>query len=149
MNGKRARDFIEENEGKLIEHRNPRIGSEIYYWPSYDKRQLKSCDELIHALINEYEIIGIASHEEIDTRGWKTDPGPAFPMHAYKKLFSDNEYEVAASSLNVRLGPGMKYPIVGSLSNGYVVHASDQIGDWMGIGNGKYVHGSYLKSINR
>lgn len=63
---------------------HPRIGGGKLAWPAYTPAQLKALDELLEAITNKYDIIAANSHEEIDTRGWKTDPGYAFPIGEYK-----------------------------------------------------------------
>lgn len=63
-----------------------RLGSGEFAWETYYEPQLKAVEELVRALCDAYNIQWIVSHEEIDTRQWKTDPGPAFPMDRFQAL---------------------------------------------------------------
>lgn len=65
---------------------HPRVGSQMLAWEPYYPEQLKTLDAVVKALCAKYDIKWIVSHEEIDTRGWKTDPGPAFPMQRYQDM---------------------------------------------------------------
>ena len=108
-------------------------------------------------MIDEYNILDIVSHEQIDTRGWKTDPGPSFPMEDFKRLLfkaphrdlDADMYEVTASSLNVRWGPGTNFGTKASVSRGDVVKVVDTDGSWKRVDiNGDddgWVHGAYLR----
>lgn len=69
---------------------HPRLAKGDYAWEPFTVQQLDALDELTLALIAYYPTIKhIVSHEEIDTRGWKTDPGPVFPMRRYLKLLEN------------------------------------------------------------
>lgn len=77
-------DVMDKSE--WIEQEYPKVGSGPWLWQNYTPEQLDSLDTLVAALLEEYPSIEwIVSHEEIDTRGWKTDPGPAFPMERYQE----------------------------------------------------------------
>lgn len=68
-----------------LHERHPRLGSGMYAWEPYYPAQLDAVGQLFDALITAYpDIEFVVSHEEIDTRKWKTDPGPAFPMKLFK-----------------------------------------------------------------
>lgn len=69
----------------------PRLGSGVYVWEPYYDPQLAALDALTKAICEEYPIRFGVSHEEIDKRGWKTDPGPAFPMERYKQIIKTGE----------------------------------------------------------
>jgi N-acetylmuramoyl-L-alanine amidase len=121
---------------------HPRVGSGDFYWPVYTKDQLDAGREIVEALVKNYQIEGICSHEEIDTRGWKTDPGPAFPMKSFVDLLGKhrddeplpvNDYTVDVSSLNVRAGPGINWSVIGGLSRGEHVQSVEQSGGWMRV----------------
>ncbi|MFN4156863.1 MAG: N-acetylmuramoyl-L-alanine amidase [Gemmobacter sp.] len=99
--------------GGFIEAQHPRVGSQTYAWPLYTESQLRIGRQIVLALINKYDIKGILTHEEIDTRGWKTDPGPAFPQQSFVELIdggsdapgAPSRFIVNATRLNVRGGP--------------------------------------------
>ncbi len=88
---------------------HPRVGSATYAWPLYTEAQLATGRAIALALIDKYPIQAIITHEEIDTRGWKTDPGPAFPQSAFIDLLGEDStddilYAVNATRLNIRGG---------------------------------------------
>jgi N-acetylmuramoyl-L-alanine amidase len=138
--------------GGVIASAHPRVGSGMYYWPLYTKAQIEAAEALCAVLIPNYDIIDIVSHEEIDTRGWKTDPGPAFPMNQFKALLKDRsadniEYEVTASSLNMRGGPGTNFAVLSKLRRGLVVTSHENRGDWVRVSNDGWVHSAYLRRV--
>lgn len=98
--------------GGFIEARHPRVGSQTYAWPLFSEKQLATGREIVLALIAKYPIQAIVTHEEIDTRGWKTDPGPAFPQQSFVELLGEGQkegeapvqYAVNATRLNIRGG---------------------------------------------
>lgn len=74
-------------------HPHPRLSSVAQYrWEPYYEPQLTALDAMVRLLKVEYPTIEyVVSHEEIDTRGWKQDPGPMFPMRRYQKVVEDRE----------------------------------------------------------
>jgi len=136
---------------------HPRVGSGMLYWPSYTEAQIKANDEIVRALQHTYGIKHIVTHEEIDTRGWKTDPGPAFPMERYKQMLSEGEIDqdenyttkVTTRSLNVRGGPGTNYAVIDKLHRGDCVTVLDRQGDWLYIlidsEKEGWIHGYYTQ----
>lgn len=139
--------------GPVIEAKHARVGSGTYYWPLYTESQLSAAEELAEELIMVYNLIDVVSHEEIDTRGWKTDPGSAFPMKRFKKLFAGERaadtisYQVTASSLNVRNGPGTEFSVKGSVKKGDIVEVQAVDGRWGRINDDGWVHMGYLRQI--
>jgi len=137
----------------LIMAPHSRVGSGDFYWPVYPKAQLDAAEELTKELILEYDINDIISHEEIDTRGWKTDPGPAFPMNRFKGLLNDRGvdmemYEVISDTpLNVRKGPGTRFDVVMELVKGTPVMVEDIQGSWARINSSNWVHKNYLRKM--
>jgi N-acetylmuramoyl-L-alanine amidase len=142
----------------LIAEAEPRLGSGIFYWPAYTEIQLKVGLEITQALIDKYGIEAIATHEEVDTRGWKTDPGPAFPQQKFKALL-DKRASVAvqtkypsatvnASSLNVRAGAGPQWERFASLARGAKVVVKSEVNGWTFIefenGREGWVSSQYL-----
>lgn len=74
----------------LLAQPHPRVGSGMLYWPSYLPWQIEIAEEVTEAIVDTYDIEDIVSHEEIDTRGWKTDPGPQFPMQDFRRLLGND-----------------------------------------------------------
>jgi N-acetylmuramoyl-L-alanine amidase len=110
------RDFVDGIE--MVQY--PKAGSGDLFWPRYTHEQLATLDEIVPLLLSRYPILDIVGHEDIDTRGWKVDPGPVFPMARYKAFLDDRSSDVSdplipakerglvtASSLNVRSGPSI------------------------------------------
>lgn len=144
----------------MEEHRHARVGGGSFWWPKYTSQQLEVLDDLTRDILEEYDILDIVSHEEIDTRGWKTDPGPAFPMERYTRLLhqanmdrddDSDPYQVTAGSLNVRGGPGTEFSKIGKIKRGDIVNVIDESGVWKRIdldGNDDgWVHGGYLRRV--
>lgn len=65
-------------------------GSGDFSWEPFAEEQLDALDSVVAALLKKYPTIEyIRGHDEIDTRGWKTDPGLAFPLRRYTRLLED------------------------------------------------------------
>jgi N-acetylmuramoyl-L-alanine amidase len=159
-NGKRV-DSGKAATMDLIQGHHKNISSvEDKYWMVYSDAQMDALDELTDALLKAYPTIEfIVGHDEVDTRGWKTDPGPAFPMEHYKKKVvsrgdeQEEQYQVNVNSLNVRGGPGIQFDKLseGPLRSGTVVKLLEQKGAWMYVEfnthNRGWVHGRYVKRV--
>lgn len=136
--------------------RHPRVGGKEYFWPAYTQEQMDAVTVITEDIIDKYNILDIVTHEEIDTRGWKTDPGPAFPMEEMKRLLFNNPHrdldkdmwEITASSLNVRSGPGTAFGVIDSYTKGTYVPDLDQHGSWVRISDDGWVHGAYLRRVS-
>lgn len=120
--------LVAEKEAETwIRAPNPRVGSGTLYWQPYTEEQILTGLRITQAILDVYPTIkDIVSHEEIDTRKWKTDPGPAFPMNRFGGLLRGVEAlgstdplkgmtgTVNTATLNVRGGPGSNFPVIGS-----------------------------------
>ena len=117
---------------------HPRVGSGMLYWQPYTHEQIEAAIELIKALIPLYPLRAVCTHEEIDTRGWKTDPGPAFPMSRMYSIFRGVEqdqvvgltYTVKPEALNMRQGPGTTFTPIAVLKRGDKVKALSERDGW-------------------
>lgn len=94
------RKIYREGEGdlagrELVQMPHKRAGGGMLYWPTYTEAQLEALDRIVPALIDAYDLTDIVTHEEIDTRGWKVDPGPAFPMNRYTRLLGRSDGDAA------------------------------------------------------
>ena len=69
----------EDNVVKAI-HRNKDTEE---YWQTYTDEQIEICKGICKLLIDEYGITEILGHEEISPLR-KSDPGPAFPLDAFR-----------------------------------------------------------------
>lgn len=138
-------------KNELLMSPYPKAGSGDFYWPVYKEPQLAAVENLTKLLIDAYDIKDIVSHEEIDTRGWKTDPGPAFPMNRFKNLLNDRSvdkelYEVISDTpLNVRKGPGAEFDVEMVFIKGTLVMVEDIQGNWARIDSSNWVHKKYLR----
>ena len=138
--------------GGTIESEHARVGSGVFHWQTYTEAQISATESLLRTLDEIYGLIAALSHEEIDTRGWKTDPGPAFPMTRFRNLVDDHAalslHTVTAPSLNMRSGPGTNFPVRDTLSHGTAVAVQDVRGDWAMVDadRGLWVHRAYLRA---
>lgn len=72
------------------------VGPGLYLWEPYPPEQLRMVEELTLALCVQYPSIQYGvSHEEIDTRGWKSDPGPAFPLSRMRKIIDSRRIDTS------------------------------------------------------
>lgn len=140
---------------------NKRIGGGVFIWPGYTKAQITAGKEAFAAICAAYNITQIAGHEDIDTRGWKTDPGPAFPMGEFKAMLhggtglsdgltrSTSRFLVNTTKLNVRAAPNSAGAIVTQLTGGSEVVVIQDLGDWSYVeyapGKKGYLADQYLK----
>lgn len=147
---------------QMVEAKNARLGSGDFYWPLYTEAQLDTLDFLVKALVKAYDIEDIGSHEEIDTRGWKTDPGAAFPMKRFKALLTGDDRNVAedkpyrvrvtTDKLNVRSGAGSEWNAFGHLDKDMTRTVIGQDGKWLllhlgGQAGQGWVHSYYTERI--
>lgn len=138
--------------GPVVAAKYPKAGSGTFYWPVYPKAQLDAARDVIAHAAKHYNILAVVGHEEIDTRGWKTDPGPAFPMMDFKKLINNRAvdrdmYEVTASSLNVRGGPGGNFAVIEKIDQYTRVEVGETFRDWARISADGWVHKAYIRPI--
>lgn len=69
----------------IIERHKHNFG--VNGWPKYPEAQLKAAFEVSNLLITHYGLKDILGHEDVaDARIGKIDPGPAFPMEAWRVL---------------------------------------------------------------
>lgn len=140
---------------------NRKIGGGTFIWPGYSKAQIAAGLAALRAIKEAYGITLIAGHEDIDTRGWKTDPGPAFPMGDFKAvLYSEGDrsdgLKVATSRflvntprLNVRSSPNAASAVLTTLSGGSEVVVLEDLGAWSHVeyapGKKGYLADQFLK----
>lgn len=131
----------------LVEFQNSALGPGKYYQPIYPEVQLRAIDKLVDALLDTYKIEQLVTHEEIDSRGWKTDPGPAFPMSRYRSKRNSRvgaRDAVTLAVLNVRSGPGTDFSVVRQLPRFAEIEVENTVGDWHRIADG-WISKSYVE----
>lgn len=129
--------------GGYLQQSHPRLGNEPLAWPLYTPAQIERGLAIVRAIADKYDIRTVVTHEEIDTRGVKTDPGPAFPQALFVDQVlgraadrASRHYQVSATRLNVRGGPGFEFEKMeppGFLPEGTLVKALREEPPWMFI----------------
>lgn len=151
---------------------HPFLAKGEYVWEPYYPLQLDALDEIVEALVRAYSIEFICSHEEIDTRKWKTDPGPMFPMRRYLKMLEARDDGVAASDekplqedeeffvmlgtlitttkVNFRKSPSGK--VISVLPSGVILKHLSTSGAWFEVrtpaGYLGYVNRAYVRTVD-
>ncbi len=100
---------------------------------------------IFNAIKATYQLKDVMGHEDVDTRKWKTDPGPTFPMAEFKNLLhagsaradpSDTALpmkRVNTAVLNVRAKPSILSSKVSTLKEGQKVLVLSNDGNWSQI----------------
>ncbi len=110
-------------------------------WQLYTPQQLYVALDVAELLVRHYRLKDILGHDDI-APGRKTDPGPAFPMRAFRgrllgRSDSSGEQEIYVNTviLNIRTGPGTQYPALaeGPLPRNTRLQALTDAGTWMQI----------------
>lgn len=138
-------------------------------WPRYPQAQMDAALELAKLLVKEYKLEDVIGHDDISPVR-KQDPGPAFPMDAFRAaarqappvtgskpvppgLTPIQRFRVA-STLRVRGGPSTDHPTVeGSpLQPGTVVRGAEDQPGWKRVtaeesGVSGWVSAQYLEPI--
>lgn len=57
-------------------------------------------------------------------------------------------YEVIATALNIRSGPGVDFPVVGTLYAGQVVEGSEDAAGWIALAENEWVSATYLARVD-
>ena len=104
-----------EDQVFLAKHK---LDDEPRWWHAYTEAQIQRALELAQLLVQHYDLKDVVGHEDI-APDRKRDPGPAFPLEHVRAMVLGREeeererYEVTASSLNIRSGPGVEFSSVG------------------------------------
>jgi N-acetylmuramoyl-L-alanine amidase len=94
-----------------------KLEGEPRWWHAYTEVQIQRALELARLLVRRYDLKDVIGHEDI-APDRKRDPGPAFPLEQVRASVLGREteeperYEVTASTLNIRSGPGVEFPPV-------------------------------------
>ena len=136
-----------------------KLDDEPRWWHAYTEIQIQKALELAQLLVRHYDLKDVVGHEDI-APDRKRDPGPAFPLeHVRASVLGREEeererYEVTASTLNIRSGPGVEFPPVSEpLKRGTEVVLLEKRDRWNKVElvkNGDiegWVHNQFLEKI--
>lgn len=145
-----------EDEVVLAKHK---LDDESRWWHAYTEVQIQKALELAQLLVRHYDLKDVVGHDDI-APDRKRDPGPAFPLENVRALVLGREeeerehYEVMASTLNIRSGPGVEFPPVSDLlKKGTVVVLLEKRDRWNKVElvkNGDiegWVHNQFLAKV--
>lgn len=157
-------DLIDEYGRKVkdpsrwVEGFQKNAGPSVKFWETYPEAQINALVEVTKAILATYNIKDITGHEFVDTRGWKSDPGPAFPWPTIRALFRPAQQDdqphpmtgqtgTTLTGLNVRGGPGTDFSIFRTLPQGTEVTIADHTNGWFKISAPEtgYVSDKYVK----
>lgn len=128
-----------------------KFGSPRGGWPKYPQAQLDAAQELARLLVKEYALEDVIGHDDISP-GRKQDPGPSFPMEAFRAAARQQGTPVpdakpappglkpiarfrVKTTLNVRSGPGAGNPTVAGspLAPNTIVRGTEDQAGWKRI----------------
>lgn len=145
-----------ENQVIYAKHR---LDEEFRWWHAYTGVQLQRALDLARLLVRHYGLKDVVGHEDI-APDRKRDPGPAFPLEHIRAMVLGREeeererYEVTASALNIRSGPGVEFPSVAEpLTKGTIVALQEKRDRWSKVElleNGDvegWVRNQFLKKV--
>ncbi len=158
-------DLIDEygrkvkNPERWVQGYQKNAGPSVKFWESYPEAQINALVEVTKAILATYNIKDITGHENIDTRGWKSDPGPAFPWSVIRALFRSSQQDdeqphpltgqtgTTSTGVNVRGGPGTNFDVLNVLGAGAKVTITDHADGWFKISNPLtgYISDKYVK----
>lgn len=141
----KADRLAEYDVANAVREGDKRVGPGTYIWPAYTPAQIEAVKQIFAAICAAYKIKDVTGHEDVDTRGWKVDPGPAFPMPIFKNMLHAGsvradptdkplaEKRVNTAVLNVRAKPSILSSKVSTLKSGQKVLVIATTGDWSQI----------------
>lgn len=143
--------MLVDEYGKLVKNREEWIegyqknaGPSVKFWQIYPEAQIAALEEVTKAILATYDIKDITGHEFIDTRGWKSDPGPAFPWPRIRALFRPSQQDdkphpltgstgITTTGVNLRGGAGTSFGILAVVPKGDAVTIVDHADGWFHV----------------
>ncbi len=127
-------------DSRVIEAAHRHAPNQVKGWEIYDEAQTESAVLAVRCIANEYGIEekNILDHDDISPDR-KSDPGPAWDMNRFRtRVFGrksdsplNSHYEViAASGLNMRMGPSIADDKIKTLKQGAMVTKIETDGLW-------------------
>ncbi|WP_395645441.1 N-acetylmuramoyl-L-alanine amidase [Terricaulis sp.] len=149
--GRYASDVVIEAEHKH--------GSDYHYWHAFTDVQIAAAQKVAALIVDAYRLIDVVGHDDI-APGRKLDPGPAFPMGAFKSRVLGRESDDlpkgrTIARLNLRRGPGAAFEKSGKVlepKTDLVIRAEQ--GSWLAVDvlgddgaprRSGWVHGDYVE----
>jgi N-acetylmuramoyl-L-alanine amidase len=127
-------DRVPEEEVSEAVHKNEKKEGIVRGWHEYTPKQIEAALELSSLLVRTYGIRDVIGHDDISPIR-KQDPGPLFPMSAFRGQVMGRHDEqpdvfIVAEELNLRQGPGAEHPRIATLPSGTRVEVLDESGSW-------------------
>ena len=116
------KEYSKENIVEL-QHKHEKTPS---FWYEFTEQQIETCFNICKLLMEEYKIQDILGHDDIAPYR-KNDPGPIFPMESFRAKLLGREddtadtYEITATNVNIRKGPGVDFDSYGQIKKGQKV----------------------------
>jgi len=145
-----------EDQVIFVKHK---LDDEAHWWHAYTEVQIQKALVLAQLLVRHYDLKDVVGHEDI-APDRKRDPGPAFPLEHVRAMVLGREeeererYDVTASTLNIRSGPGIEFPSVAEpLKRGTTVVLLEKRDRWSKVElaeNGDiegWVHNQFLVKV--
>ena len=134
-------------------------GSDYEFWHRYTDIQLETARMVASLIAAKYALLDVIGHEDI-APGRKLDPGPAFPMTAFRGRVLGREDDAlprgrTVAELNIRSGPGTAFGTVApALAPKTNLLIRSEAGSWLAVdvldAKGAptlsgWVHGDYVE----
>lgn len=164
---------VRSDDVVLAEHRIS--GGGIKPWQAFPSVQVETALAIAVALQKQFGFVDVLGHEDIAPHR-KIDPGPAFPLDKFRSIVfgrkDDSASEqsigpvekttgslvaekniapkktvaVVSAAVNIRSGPGTKYPVVATANRGMIFDVLEESGGWTKVASGTRTGFGYIAS---